>query len=436
MEKYIYRYRSENGYAIFADDLERISFTVPAEQSLGMAQMAPMPVIESAEAYRAIVEAPVSGKRLREIAAERNAKSACILVSDASRKVPNAKFSGILIEELLAAGIQEENILFVVAIGVHRPATEAEMQESVGPEYYGRVRIENHTPFDKKNLVFLGYTKYGTPIEVNRRAWECDLHINIGKCEPHEFAGFSGGRKSVLPGISSEKTIVVNHRPKNLYSPFAVPGNLDNNPTHLDMLEAAKMFRIDFSVNLVMNDSMQVSAGFAGELEASHAAAVFYLRKYCGVELRKKPDIIVTTPGAPLNLDFYQSMKPLIALTEILDRNTAVILYSQCPEGVQSEDMLKPFEMTDSVEDIEGYLCGHYKIQMDHALLLAKILKKGVKIIVYSPNVSSEVIQKMHMIPCEDPELLLPTARHLCGKEDATVLFYPQPQKTLPTLRA
>ena len=214
----------------------------------------------------------------------------------------------------------------------------------------------------------------------------------------------------MLPGISSERTIVINHKPEHLYSECAVPGVLEGNPTHLDMLETAKMFRMDFTVNFVVNDKLEPSAGFAGGLEESHAAAVAYIRQFCNVRLETKPDIIVTTPGVPLNLDFYQSMKPLIALTDVLDEDITVVLYSDCPEGVQSVDMLRPFENTDNLADMEKYLLENYEIQMDHALLLSKIFKKHVKIVVYSPNVSDDVISKMYMVPCKDPEKLMETA--------------------------
>lgn len=430
----MYEIQVKDGMARYLDDVEGISLSVPAKNCLGMAAIKPIPPITDPAVYEQIIQNPVSGKRLSEIARERGAKSACIIVSDSSRRVPTDKVSGHLIRELTEAGVPLEGILFIVAIGVHRPATEAEMRSFVGEEFYGKVRIENHTPFDKDGFVYLGDTSYGTPVEVNRRAYECDLHISVGKCEPHEFAGFSGGRKSVLPGISSERTIVINHKPEHLYSECAVPGVLEGNPTHLDMLETAKMFRMDFTVNFVVNDKLEPSAGFAGGLEESHAAAVAYIRQFCNVRLETKPDIIVTTPGVPLNLDFYQSMKPLIALTDVLDEDITVVLYSDCPEGVQSVDMLRPFENTDNLADMEKYLLENYEIQMDHALLLSKIFKKHVKIVVYSPNVSDDVISKMYMVPCKDPEKLMETAYQLCGKEDPKVLFYPQPQKGLPEL--
>lgn len=184
-------------------------------------------------------------------------------------------------------------------------------------ELYGKVHIENHTPFERGNLTYLGDTSRGTPVWVNSRALACDVHIQIGKVEPHEYAGFSGGRKSVVPGIAAEETISVNHRPEMILDAKAAIGILAGNPIHEDMLEAAEMFGIDFGVNCVLNQSLDITEVFAGSLRESHENAVQYVRDRICVPL-SVPDVIVTTPGEPLDIDFYQSLKALIALTEIL----------------------------------------------------------------------------------------------------------------------
>ena len=168
----MYEIQVKDGMARYLDDVEGISLSVPAKNCLGMAAIKPIPPITDPAVYEQIIQNPVSGKRLSEIARERGAKSACIIVSDSSRRVPTDKVSGHLIRELTEAGVPLEGILFIVAIGVHRPATEAEMRSFVGEEFYGKVRIENHTPFDKDSFVYLGDTSYGTPVEVNRRAYE------------------------------------------------------------------------------------------------------------------------------------------------------------------------------------------------------------------------------------------------------------------------
>lgn len=418
--------------ACYQDKLENVTIEIPKELCMGMAGIQEMAAMEESACIQSVLH-PIDGKRLKEIAVERNAKSACILVSDATRRVPTAKVAKVLVDELTEGGVPMEGILFIVAIGVHRDATEEEMREMLGGQLYGKVRIENHTPFSYDNLISLGQTSRGTPAEVNRRAYECDLHISVGKVEPHEFAGFTGGRKSVLPGISSEKTIEHNHSTGMLYSEKAVPGNLDGNPIHLDMVETAELFRIDFTVSFVLNAQNEAAAVFCGPMQASHNAAINYLQAYCKVSI-EKPDIIVTTPGYPLNIDFYQSLKPLIALTDILVSDITVALYCECREGVNSPDMLSPFYQSSTLDEMIDYVIRNYKIQMDHALLLSKIFKKNVNIIVFSPNVSDEDIAKMRMIPAGSVEELMQKAMKVCAKDHPKILFYPQAQKSLPQI--
>lgn len=296
-----------------------------------------------------------------------------------------------------------------------------------------KISIENHTPFDKEGLIYLGDTSKGTPVWVNRKAYECDIHIQIGKVEPHEFAGFSGGRKSVLPGISAEETILTNHRPEMILERNAGIGILQGNPVHEDMEEAAGKFGIDFGVNCILNNELDLAAVFAGDMRKSHSAAVEYVRDRLCVQI-EKPDILVTTPGKPLDIDFYQSVKALIALTEVLDERTVVVLYCGCPEGVNSSDMLRAFRSGEDLDKVVAYTTKNYKVQMDHVLLLSKLMKKGVKIIVCCPNISDAEIESMFMIPCRTLDAALDKAIALLDKDKGKMLFYPRPQTGLPVL--
>jgi len=252
--------------------------------------------------------------------------------------------------------------------------------------------------------------------------------------EPHEFAGFSGGRKSVLPGIAGERTIQANHRPEMLLSPAARPGQLDGNPIHLDMLEAAGRLEIHFMVNVVVNQAGETVGMFAGHPAASHEAAVAFLRSFCQVRLPERPDIIVTTPGKPLNINFYQSVKPLIALAPLLQAGAALVLYSACPDGVGTEDMLIPYEGASDIEAVIGRLKREYRIQMDHALLLGKILQQGIRIIVASPRLDARLLRKLFMTPAATPQEALEIALTTAGTPNPRVLFFPQAQRALSVL--
>lgn len=426
----MYQLTEENGRLVYRDTTLGIALTVPEGCTAQLKQTPAMAPLGSEEQVAAAIRTPASGSPLPEIAAQKKAKSACILVSDATRAVPTARLARVVIEELVRGGIALGDIHCFVAIGVHRPATEEEMRTFLGG-YYGKVSVENHTPFDPDNLICLGETSRGTPIEVNRRAYDCDLHIQIGKVEPHEFAGYSGGRKSVLPGVSSQRTIQVNHRPEMILNPRSAIGSLEGNPVHEDMLETAQRFGIDFAVNCILNQDLELAAVFAGTLEESHRQAVDFASERLAVRL-ERPDVIVTTPGQPLDIDFYQTVKALIALTEAADGNTTIVLLCGCREGVNSPDMLRAFRSGGTLEEAVAYTVAHYEIQMDHVLLLSKLLRKGVRVIVSCPNVSDEEIRDMYMVPGGDPQSALELA--LRGRRDAHILFYPRPQTGLPVL--
>lgn len=424
--------RRENSGWAYEDRRLQMKCGIPGEYRVKMLQTPDVPEIRDYGEVQRAVREPVSGKSLTEILRGKQVHTVAVLVSDATRAVPTAEIAGVIVDELTENHIALKDITFFVAIGVHRPATEAEFREILG-NLYGKVKIENHTPFAENSLICLGDTKRGTPVYVNRRAYACDLHIQIGKVEPHEFAGFSGGRKSVLPGISGEKTIRMNHRPEMILHPGAGIGILKGNPVHEDMVEAAEMFGIDFSVNCVLNGQLRLAALYAGDLRASHGNAVRYVKEKLGVCFQK-PDILITTPGLPLDIDFYQSVKALIALTEVLDETTTVILYCGCREGINSPDMLEAFRSHGELEKVVSYTQEHYKIQMDHVLLLSKIFRKNIRVITVCPNLKEEDIRTMFMTPGSSLQEALEEAVKMTEKKDPQILIYPRPQTGLPVL--
>jgi len=376
------------------------------------------------------IKNPINSKPLHEIAS--GAKKIVVIISDATRGVPTNLVFPFVVEELGKAGIGLNQISVVVALGVHRKATADEMRNMIGEKYIDKIDIFNHNPYDREYLVNLGETKYGTPVEINKLVFNADFRIAIGKVEPHEFAGFSGGRKTILPGISSETSIKINHRPEMLMKSESRPGRLYDNVIHLDMLEAAKLLKIDFNINFVLDSEGNTIGLFSGDIFDAHQEAVRFLKSFCEVKIKKNPDIIITTPGYPLNIDFYQSIKPLIALEPVCTKDTVIILYSSCPEGLNSPDMLWPFQNSTNIKEVIDKLKRNYKIQMDHALLLTKIINKGIHLIVYAPNVDSELLKMMYLEPTSGLQHGLNEAYKKINKKDASVLIYPQAQRTLP----
>ena len=424
-------YRSAQSL-LYEDNVEEIAVDIPNELAQSDFLYFTEPEAPDFDKMmKAAMSSPYGASPLRETAKGR--RSAAIIVSDATRAVQTPKVLPYIVSELEEAGIGLSEIKIVVAIGVHRNATPEEL-ENIAGIYNGKIAIENHDPYTPENLRTIGTTSFGTVAEVNRHVYDADLKISVGKVEPHEFAGFSGGRKSVLPGISSEACIVHNHRPEMILNPNAVAGVLNDNPVHLDMLETAKMLGIDFTVNLVQNAKGEVVGVFAGALEEAHQHGVEFVRKHFGIKLDGESDIYLVTPGHPLNIDLYQSVKALIALTDTVKQGDVIVFYSKCSEGVNSEDMVKPFNVSSDLNGVLKFVTENYKIQMDHALLLCKLYQKGVKVVAYVPGVSDEVLSLMHMIPANSIKAAVSDAIQMkrdAGKHIPRISIIPTPQRAI-----
>ena len=340
-----------------------------------------------------------------------------------------------LVDELHQAGISENQITIIIAGGLHRPSTREEIAQIVGNDWVKRLTVVNHNALDSDRLTFLGKTKRGTPVWINSLVSESDLCIALGQVEPHEYAGFTGGRKSILPGVSGEETIRFNHSPEMIEHPLAKPGMLEGNPVHEDMVECALMAGIDFIVNVVLNRDLKIIGVFAGDMLEAHGKGVDFVNSFSRVEIPTQPDIIITTPGKPLDVDFYQSLKALIAVDAIASPETIVVFYSSCQDGLGSMgwEMLKAFRGVATPEEVETRVRSNHSVQMDHAFLLSKIMQKGIKIIAYSPNVPLNIIKEM-MIPAGSVQGGLDMALQLSRRKTPRVLVYPEAQRTLPFL--
>ena len=419
---------------IYQDSTEGIKICIPQEDCIGLFYADGVPSASPDYSFRQHIVAPSYGKSIHDLVREKHVETVSIILSDSTRHVPNQIAVPIIIDELLEAGVELRNILFIVALGVHRNATEDEIREAIGDRYYGKVRVINSEPYNEKTLVFLGNTSFGTPLKVNRAAYECDLHISIGKVEPHCFAGYSGGRKSVLPGIAAAETIAVNHRFENITDPFSIPGEMERNRINCEMNEAASMYRIDFTVQFVVTDNLEPSAVFAGELTSAHEAAIQYLKPYLNVLIPEKPDIIVTTTGVPKNINFYQGSTSFVPLLSIINKDCVVVYTCDAREGIDSEDMQKPFHHARSIQDVKEALQNDYNIQMDAAVFTLRLIEACKKVIVYSPNLSNNEIAQFFMVPCPEQHQLIKLAYQFCGKKHPRVLFLPRPQTYLPVL--
>ena len=301
-----------------------------------------MPLIKSIE--KAVTNAflnPINSPSLSNLA--KDSKSACILVCDITRPVPNNLFLEKLVNTLVISGISEDNIIILIATGLHRPAPKKEINQIIGSKYIlNNINIVNHLARENSHHRFIGTTSQGNRISLDKRFLDADLKIATGLVEPHFMAGYSGGRKVIAPGIAHEKTIRTFHSARYMEDPMAKNCNLQQNPLHKDQLEIIKMIGGSYAVNCVIDEERNLSYINFGEIVKSHIDAVNFMTSYAKVKANNLFNTIITSSaGAPLDATFYQTVKGMISPLSILKKGGDLIIFSECKEGMGSNDFLR-----------------------------------------------------------------------------------------------
>ncbi len=298
-----------------------------------------MPVLaDPAAAIRKALSAPEGSPPLLERA--RGARSACVLVCDLTRPVPNGLLLPPILRTLLEGGIDASRIRILVATGLHRPNLGAELEEILGDPWISRTfRVENHDARDDAAHVDLGATARGTPAKVDRRFVEADLKIVTGLVEPHFMAGYSGGRKVIAPGVAHKDTITTFHSSRFMAHPRAVSCVLDGNPLHEEQLAIAAKLGPVLAANVVIDERRRISFASFGDLVASHLSAVAFVERYAVVPVHRRFRTVVTSgAGHPLDRTYYQTVKGMVGPIEILEPGGRLVIASSCVEGMGSKE--------------------------------------------------------------------------------------------------
>lgn len=290
--------------------------------------------ISGRELVERAMENPIGSEKLSRLAVGK--KTCTIIISDHTRPVPSRDILPPMLCQL-REGNPDIAVTLLVATGFHRPTTTAELENKLGQEIASHEKIVVHNAFDPDSNVQIGILPSGAPLVIDRTAVETDLLISEGFIEPHFFAGFSGGRKSVLPGVCDKATVLGNHCGEFIASPYARTGTLEGNPLHRDMVAAAEMAKLRFIVNVVIDDNKKTVAAFAGDFRKAHEAGVAFLRPYC--EVRAVPgDIVITSNGgAPLDQNIYQSVKGLTAAEASAKEGAVLIMCAELADGTGGE---------------------------------------------------------------------------------------------------
>jgi len=315
-----------------------LDVTLPDDRVVGPLAIRPAtPLTDPAAAIAAAIDKPIGSRPLAEIA--RGKKTACILVCDVTRPVPNRLILPPLLRTLESAGLAREDICILNATGLHRPNEGAEMEELVGPEIARAYRCENHHGKALDEHDYLGTTDRGVPVWLDSRYVRADVKITTGLIEPHLMAGYSGGRKVICPGIAALETVKVWHGPKFLEDPRADCGILDGNPVHEENTRIALLAGCDFIVNVCIDGQRRVTWVGAGDMIQAWMEGVRFVEQVVKVAVPEPVDVVVTSSaGYPLDTTFYQAVKGLTGALPIVKKGGTIVLAASLSEGVGSPE--------------------------------------------------------------------------------------------------
>jgi len=297
-------------------------------------------VPDATAAVEDALESPIAGPPLSVLAAGK--KSAAISVCDITRPAPNPITLPPLLHRLEAAGIPRSGIRILIATGLHRAATDAEIRQIVSPEVAANYPVLNHDARNAAEHRRIGTTRSGTPVFIDERFLSADLHITLGFIEPHLMLGFSGGRKLVAPGLAAEATIKELHSSRFMRDERAREGSIDDNPLHAELLEIARLARHDFIVDVSLTRDRRIAAVFAGNAEDAHRAGVRWLSAALMQRLPEPFDAVITSgAGYPLDLTYYQTIKGITAAANYVREGGRILIFGACDEGVGAPEFTK-----------------------------------------------------------------------------------------------
>ena len=381
------------------------------------------PACSGIELVEKALERPLASPGLSELA--RGRKTAVIIASDHTRPVPSKVIIPPMLREL-RRGNPEIQITILIATGFHRATADAELRRKFGDDIVGQEKIIVHDCQDQSSLAFAGILPSGGELWLNKLALDTDLLLAEGFIEPHFFAGFSGGRKSVLPGIAGCTTVLSNHCAAFIDSEFARTGNLENNPLHKDMLWAAKTAGLAFIVNVILNGEKEVVRAFAGDAFAAHEAGCLEMSRLSLISVPESEIVITSNGGYPLDQNLYQAVKGMTAAEAAVAPGGVIILAAACQDGHGGEGFYRTLAEANSPEEVLEKL---RKIPATETIpdqwesqILARILSKN-PVIVVTDQCDHAIIHAMHMQAASTLQEALLLARRKTGSSAKIALI-------------
>ena len=380
--------------------------------------MTPQALVEAAMAT------PEGGITLRELAEGK--EKIVLIASDHTRPVPSRVIVPPMLKEI-REGNPHAAITILISTGCHRETTRDELIAKFGEELVSKEKIVVHDCDDSENLVNIGNLPSGGQCLINRLAVEADLLVAEGFIEPHFFAGFSGGRKSVLPGVAGRETVLANHCSEFIAHPKSRTGVLEGNPIHTDMLWAAKKAKLQYIVNVVLNGEKQAIYAVAGDLEKAHKKGTDFLFGLCGAETEPADIVISTNGGYPLDQNVYQAVKGMTAAEAAVKENGVIIMIAASNDGIGGDHFYHQLaDERDINKTMDLFLSrGRSETVPDQwqTQIFIRVLQKAK--VIFVSQVDAETVEALHMIPASSLEEALEKAKNFIGKENPTITAIP-----------
>ncbi len=400
---------------------------LPEKNLMGvlMANKVEKDLTNEAEVVRAL-QAPIGTPRLSQIV--HPGEKIAIITSDITRPVPSYRILPPLLDELYSAGCRKEDITLVFALGSHRAHTEEEKKKLAGERAYNEIRCVDS---DRSDCVHMGQTDTGTPIDITRVVAEADRRICLGNIEYHYFAGYSGGAKAIMPGVSTREAIQANHC--KMVDPRCHAGNLDDNPLRQDLEQAAQIVGVDFIVNVVLDEHKQIVKAVAGDLVKAHREGCKFLDKMYLKELDERADIVIVSQGgAPKDLNLYQTQKALDNAKHAVKKGGTIILIGSCKEGLGEKVFEEWMLNSPTPESMIERIGRDFQLGGHKAAAIAMVLQNAEIELV--SDLDPEFVKKIFLKPAKSAQEALDRAFARLGSE-ATVLAMPYGGSTLPRVK-
>ena len=400
--------------------------TVPAGSLLGELHGNSVEVERTGEdAVRYALENPIGAPKLRDIV--KKGEKIAIVTSDITRPMPTYKVMPALLDELYAAGVEKEDITLVFALGSHRKHTPEEQKKLAGERAFNEIRCVDS---DVTDCVHLGVTSTGTPVDITRVVAEAERRICLGNIEYHYFAGYSGGAKAIMPGVSTRAAIQANH--SKMVNPACCAGALETNPLRMDIEEAGRITGIDFIVNVVLSEKKEILYAVAGDSVKAHREGCAFLDKLYRKELKQGADIVlVSQGGAPKDLNLYQTQKALDNAKHAVNPGGVIILIGSCKEGLGEHTFEEWMTKSPSAESMIERIGRDFQLGGHKAAAIAMVLQKADIYLV--SDLEPDFVRSIFLTPKASAQEALDDAFQKLGK-DATVLAMPYGGSTLPTI--